>query len=377
MKHLLLILAAFFSQLVLAEQTLPVPPAPPVAARAYLLADFPSGRLLVQQGINDRVEPASLTKLMTAYLTFSALKQGRLKMDQTLPVSTRAWKTEGSRMFVEPNRPVTVQELIQGMIVQSGNDACITLAEGVAGSEEVFAQMMNQQAARLGMKNTHYMNSTGLPHPQHYTTAYDLSLLAAAIIRDFPEYYKFYSMKEYRYNNITQPNRNRLLWLDPSVDGMKTGHTESAGYCLIATAKREPMRLISVVLGTASDSVRATESQKLLNYGFQFYESNRVYAKGQTVSTLPVWKGSEKTLKAGVAQDLILTLPKGQYGRVKATVTSQQPLLAPVSAGQKVGTIQLALDDKQLAEYPLVALEAVPVGNIFGRAWDTVRLWFK
>ncbi len=377
MKYLLLALTALFSALAAAEQALPVPPAPPVAARAYLLADFPSGRLLVQQGVNDRIEPASLTKLMTAYLTFTAIKQGRLKMDQVLPVSEKAWRTEGSRMFIEMNRPVTVQELVHGMIIQSGNDACITLAEGVAGSEEVFAQMMNQQAARLGMKNTHYMNSTGLPHPQHYTTAYDLSLLAAAIIRDFPEYYKFYSIKEYRYNNITQPNRNRLLWLDPSVDGMKTGHTESAGFCLIATAKRDPMRLISVVLGTSSDSVRATESQKLLNYGFQFFETTRVYAGNQTVSTLPVWKGSAKTLKAGVTQDLTLTLPKGYYSRVKATVTSKQPLLAPISAGQIVGSIQFTLDDKPLADYPLVALENVAIGNVFGRAIDTVKLWFK
>lgn len=377
MKYLLLLLTVLFSFNATAEQILPLPPAPPIAARAYLLADFPSGRLLVQQGVNDRVEPASLTKLMTAYLTFTALKQGRIKMDQVLPVSEKAWRTEGSRMFIEMNRPVTVLELIQGMIIQSGNDACITLAEGIAGSEEVFAQMMNQQAARLGMKNTHYMNSTGLPHPQHYTTAYDLSLLAAAIIRDFPEDYKFYSMKEYRYNNITQPNRNRLLWLDPSVDGMKTGHTESAGFCLIATAKREPMRLISVVLGASSDNVRATESQKLLNYGFQFFESKRLYARNQTISTLPVWKGSEKTLKAGASQDILFTLPKGYYNRLKATVTSKQPLLAPISAGQVVGTIQLTLDDKPFASYPLVALDNVAVGNVFGRALDTVKLWFK
>ncbi|MDP2784653.1 MAG: D-alanyl-D-alanine carboxypeptidase family protein [Sulfurimicrobium sp.] len=377
MKYLLLIFASLFSTLAAAEQVLPLPPAPPIAARAYLLADFQSGRLLVQQGINDRVEPASLTKLMTAYLTFTALKQGRIKMDQVLPVSEKAWRTEGSRMFIEINRPVTVNELIHGMIIQSGNDACITLAEGIAGSEEVFAQMMNQQAVRLGMKNTHYMNSTGLPHPQHYTTAYDLSLLAAAIIRDFPEDYKFYSMKEYRYNNITQPNRNRLLWLDPSVDGMKTGHTESAGFCLIATSKREPMRLISVVLGASSDHVRATESQKLLNYGFQFFESKRLYAKNQTISTLPVWKGSEKTLRAGVSQDLLVTLPKGYYSRLKATVTSKQPLLAPISAGQVVGTIQLTLDDKPFASYPLVALDNVAMGNVFGRALDSVKLWFK
>ncbi|MDD5405095.1 MAG: D-alanyl-D-alanine carboxypeptidase [Sulfuricella sp.] len=377
MKHLLLLFSFLVSSGAIAEQVLPVPPAPPIAARAYLLADFPSGRLLVQQGANDRIEPASLTKLMTAYLTFSAIRQGRLKMDQVLPVSERAWKAEGSRMFIEPNRPVTVRELIQGMIVQSGNDACIALAEGIAGSEEVFAQMMNQEAARLGMKNTHYMNATGLPHAQHYTTAYDLSLLVAAIIRDFPEDFKFYSMKEYRYNNITQPNRNRLLWLDPTVDGMKTGHTESAGYCLIATARRDPMRLISIVLGATSDHLRATESQKLLNYGFQFFEGKRLYARNQTISTLPIWKGSQKTLKAGVSQDLLITLPKGYYSRIKATVTSKQPLLAPVSAGQMVGTLQLTLDDKPFASYPLVALENVAVGNIFGRALDSVKLWFK
>jgi D-alanyl-D-alanine carboxypeptidase (penicillin-binding protein 5/6) len=377
MNYLLLALIALFSTLSSAEQVLPLPPAPPLAAKAWMLVDFQSGRALVQQNADNRIEPASLTKLMTAYLTFTALKQGRIKMDQVLPVSTRAWKTEGSRMFIEINRPVTVQELIQGMIIQSGNDACIALAEGIAGSEEVFAEMMNQQAARLGMKNTHFMNSTGLPHKQHYTTAQDLSLLATAIIREFPEHYKYYSMKEYRYNNITQPNRNRLLWLDPSVDGMKTGHTESAGYCLIASAKRDPMRLISVVLGTASDNVRATESQKLLNFGFQFFDSHRVYAKGQTVSSLPVWKGSGKILKAGVSEDLMLTLPKGHYSRVKATATSRQPLFAPISAGQAVGTIQLTLDDKPVGTYPLVALEDIAVGNIFGRAIDTVRLWFK
>jgi D-alanyl-D-alanine carboxypeptidase (penicillin-binding protein 5/6) len=373
-----LFLALFSSVAVAAEpQPLPVPPPPAVAAKAYLLTDFHSGRLLVQQNANERIEPASLTKLMTAYLTFSALKQGRLQMNQSLPVSERAWRAEGSRMFIQPGKPVTVNELIHGMIVQSGNDACIALAEGVAGSEEVFAQMMNQQAARLGMKNTRFVNSTGLPHPQHYTTAYDLSLLAAAIIRDFPEYYPFYSIKEYRYNNITQPNRNRLLWLDPYVDGMKTGHTESAGFCLISSAKRGPMRLISVVLGTASDNTRATESQKLLNYGFQFFETNRIYTRGQTVATLPVWKGKQNTLKAGVAGDLHITLPNGQYPRIKASLITKQPLLAPISAGQTVGTLRIMLDEKPLADYPLVALENAPVASIFGRAWDTVKLWFK
>ena len=323
------------------------------------------------------MEPASLTKLMTAYLTFFALRQGAIKPTQTLPVSERAWRAEGSRMFVQPNMPVTVDELIRGMIVQSGNDACITLAEGISGSEEEFVRRMNQEAQRLGMKNTHFMNATGLPHPQHYTTAHDLALLARAIIRDFPEYYPFYSMKEYTYNNITQANRNRLLWQDPTVDGMKTGHTESAGFCLISSAKRDSRRLISVVLGTASETLRASESQKLLNYGFQNFDTHRLYQRGQTVATLPVWKGSENTLKAGVAEDFYVALPKGQYGRLKAALVSKQPLLAPLSAGQAVGTIRLTLAGKPYAEFPLVALEAVSTANFFKRGWDGVKLWFK
>jgi D-alanyl-D-alanine carboxypeptidase (penicillin-binding protein 5/6) len=280
-------------------------------------------------------------------------------------------------MFIEPNKPVIVDELLRGMIVQSGNDACITLAEGIAGSEETFASMMNQQAQRLGMANTHFVNSTGLPHPQHYTTAQDLSLLAAAVIRDFPEFYPLYSMKEYRYNNITQPNRNRLLWQDPFVDGMKTGHTDSAGYCLISSAKRGGMRLISVVLGTASDSARTMESQKMLNYGFQFFDSVRFYQKGQSIADLRVWKGSQNSLKAGFNQDVYVTLPKGQQQRLKAEMTTTQPLLAPLSVGQKVGTVKFLLDGKLLAERPLEALEGVQVANIFGRTWDAVRLWFK
>jgi D-alanyl-D-alanine carboxypeptidase (penicillin-binding protein 5/6) len=367
----LLFIVASFAQAQPAPQ---IPPPPPIAAKGYLLLEYGSDQPLVSQNIQERMEPASLTKLMTAYLTFSALRQKTLKPDQAIPVSTRAWKAEGSRMFIEPNKPVTVDELISGMIVQSGNDACIALAEAIAGSEEVFAQMMTREAQRLGMKGTNFMNSTGLPHPQHYTTAYDLSLLAQAIIRDFPEYYPLYSMREYRYNNITQANRNRLLWTDPSVDGMKTGFTDKAGYCLIASAKRGPRRLISVVLGTASETARAIESQKLLNYGFQFYDSVRLYEKNQPVATLRVWKGSINNLKAGFLSDFSVTVPKGQADRLKASVETRQPLLAPVAAGQQVGTLKLELDGKPYREYPVVALEKVEAAGILGRGWDSIRL---
>ena len=375
-RLLVLALAAFLTTLSLPVPA-EVPAPPPVAARAWLLMDTASGQLLASQGEHERAEPASLTKLMTAYLTFAALKSKMLQFAQTVPVSERAWRAEGSRMFIEPRRPVTVEELIHGMIVQSGNDACIALAEAIAGSEEVFAQMMNREAQRLGMKDTSFVNSTGLSDPKHYSSAHDLALLATAVIRDFPEYYRYYSIREYRYNNIAQPNRNRLLWLDPNVDGVKTGYTENAGYCLIASAKRGQRRLLSVVLGTASENVRAQESQKLLNYGFQFYDSARLYEKGQTVSTVQVWKGSARVLKAGVAADLSVSVPKGTTDKLKADLVSQQPLLAPISAGQRVGTIRVMLESKQIGEYPVVALENIAVAGIIGRTWDTVRLWFR
>lgn len=374
MRFVAFLLALCFSAFSFAQQ----PPQPPaVAAKSWLLYDFGSGQILAGLNPDERIDPASLTKLMTAYLTFSALKQKTLALHQTVPVSQRAWKALGSRMFIEPQKPVTVEELIHGMITQSGNDACVALAEAIAGSEEVFAQMMNREAQRLGLKNTHYTNSTGLSDPQHYTTARDLATLAAAMIRDFPEYYPIYSQKEYTYNKITQPNRNRLLWLDPTVDGVKTGHTEAAGYCLIASSKRGPRRLISVVLGTASDSVRAQESQKLLNFGFQFYDSVQVYARNQAVSEFKIWKGMANTVKAGFLADLVLSLPKGQAEKLKANLVSQQPLVAPVSQGQPIGTLKLMLDDKPYGEYPVVALESVPVAGFFGRIWDTVRLWLQ
>jgi D-alanyl-D-alanine carboxypeptidase (penicillin-binding protein 5/6) len=339
--------------------------------------DVSSGQAIASHNGDERVEPASLTKLMTAYLAFGAIRNKTIALDQVVPVSERASRAGGSRMFIEPNRPVKVEELLNGMIVQSGNDACIALAELIAGSEDVFAQMMNREAARLGMKNTNFMNSTGLSDPKHYSSAQDVALLASALIRDFPDLYRYYSVKEYRYNNITQQNRNRLLWLDPNVDGVKTGHTENAGYCLVASAKRGQRRLLSVVLGTGSDSTRAQESQKLLNFGFQFYDSARLYEKGQTITQLEVWKGSESRLKAGVASDLYITVPKGQADKLKADMISQQPLVAPISPGQRVGTVRVAFDNRPVGEYPVVALQAVPVAGFFGRTWDTVRLWFK
>ena len=354
-----------------------VAPPPELAVKAYLLKDFNSNRVLAEQQSQKRVEPASLTKLMTAYLSFKALKAGKLTLDQTLPISEKAWRVEGSKMFVGTTMTVNVDELLHGMIIQSGNDASIALAEGIGGTEEAFATKMNKEAARLGMKNTHFINATGLPDTQHYTTAYDLSLLATALVQDFPEQYKrLYSVKEYTYNKITQPNRNRLLWLDPYVDGMKTGHTESAGFCLISSAKRGEHRLISVVLGTANDNARATESQKLLNYGYQFFDTHLVYKAGAAITTQKVWKGSDNKLTATVSHDLYVTLPKGEYARAKAKVISKQPLIAPIAQGQEIGTVQFIIDGRIIDEQKLVASKEVKVAGIFGRLWDSFMLLF-
>ena len=359
-------------------------PAPPIAARAYVLFDASSGQILAQQAATDRFEPASLTKLMTAYLVFQALKDKKLTLLQTLPVSERAWKAEGSRMFIDPKQTPAVEPLIRGMIVQSGNDASISLAEAVAGSEDLFAQMMTKQGQKLGMKNSSFMNATGLPHPQHYSTAEDLAILANALIRDFPAEVGYYKEREFTHNKITQPNRNRLLWLDPTVDGLKTGHTEAAGYCLIATAKR-PMgneadksrRLISVVLGTTSDVARTQESQKLLNYGYQFFDAQRLYKKNEPIATPEIFKGTQNAIKLGFERDIWLTLPKDKFAGLKATLTTTQPLIAPYSPGQKAGVMKLTQNDKLIAEIPVVALENVAVAGFLGRGWDAIRLLFK
>ena len=360
--------------LVLAQQQ---PVAPTLAAKSWLLVESASGQELAAQAADNRLDPASLTKLMTAYLTFSALKQGTIKLDQMVVVSEKAWRQEGSRMFIKVGTQVKVEDLIKGMIIQSGNDACVALAELIAGSEENFAQMMNKEAQRLGMKGTSFRNAAGLPDPNHYTTARDLATLAGALIRDFPEdYAKYYSLKEFTYNNIKQPNRNRLLWLDPSVDGVKTGHTEAAGYCLISSAKRDSRRLLAVVLGSTSHTVRAQESLKLLNFGFQAYEAVKVVAKDQPVSDLKVWKGKENTVKAGFRNDLVVAVPKGLGAKVKTELVANPTLIAPIAAGQKLGTLKVNIDDKPFGEYPVVALGEVPAAGIFGRAIDSMRLWF-
>ncbi len=357
-------------------QAAPQPPS--VVGRSWMVGDLSSGQILAAQKSDERIEPASLTKIMTVYVVFQALRDKKLELAQQVRVSERAWRAPGSRMFIEPRKPVTVEELIRGIVVQSGNDACIALSEAVAGNEEVFVQMMNREAARLGLKNTQYRNSTGLPDPQHYTTAQDLYLLTSALIRDFPaEYAQYYSQKDFRYNNISQPNRNRLLWLDPSVDGVKTGHTEAAGYCLIASSNRGGRRLLSVLLGSTSESTRAQESQKLLNWGFQFFDSVKLHKGKDLVKAIEVWKGAEEQVKAGFRGDIIVTVPKGDAEKLKAELLSHQPLVAPVAEGQRVGTLRVSYDGKPLGEYPLVALEGVGVAGIFGRAWDTLRLWVK
>ena len=357
-----------------------VPP-PPMSARAFVLFDAMSGQVLASQAAGDRFEPASLTKLMTAYLTFQALKDGKLQLTQTLPVSEKAWRAEGSRMFIDPKQTPTVEQLIRGMIIQSGNDASIALAEGIAGSEEAFAQMMMKQAQKLGMKNTSFVNATGLPNPQHYSTAEDLAALANAIMRDFPSEVGYYKEREFTWNKITQPNRNRLLWHDPTVDGLKTGHTDAAGYCLIATAKRgegdKARRLIAVVLGASSDVVRAQEGQKLLNHGFRVFDAQRLYKKGDVIATPEIFKGTQNTIKLGFDRDIWLTLPREKFQGLKATLVTSQPLIAPYSAGQKVGIMKLTKDDKPVAEVAVVALEAVPVAGVLGRGWDAIRLMFK
>lgn len=369
----------FFSLLFVTFQAFAQGSIPPVlAARAWLLVEMGSGQTLAEEKAEQRLEPASLTKLMTAYLTFSALHQKTLALEQALPVSEKAWRMGGSKMFVKVDTRVAVDDLIKGMIVQSGNDACIVLAEGIAGSEGSFVDLMNREARRLGMTSTQFRNATGMPDPAHYTTARDLARLATALIRDFPEEYRrYYSLKEFTYANITQPNRNRLLWNDPSVDGVKTGHTEAAGFCLIASALRNNRRLLSIVLGTGSDAARASESLKLLNWGFLAYDAVRLYSKNQAVSSLRVWKGSDNHVSVGFPEDFILAVPKGNAGKLQAQLVSQQPLMAPVRKGQAVATLKLTLNGKPYGEYPVPALADVPVAGMFGRAIDSIRLWFN
>ncbi len=368
-----------------------MPQPPEIAARAYLLLDVTANQLLAQKDIDSPVEPASLTKLMSAYLVFDALRVKKLDIKQTLPVSERAWKMPGSRMFIDPKMQVPVEDLIKGMIVQSGNDATMALAEGVGGSVERFVQMMNEQAKAMGMKATSYKNPEGLTEAGHTTTARDLSILATRLMRDFPQYVHYYAIKKYRYEGTptaNDSNRNLLLYRDPTVDGLKTGHTDAAGYCLVATAKREfpnlagpggpgSRRLLSIVLGSISENARANESQKLLNWGYTAYEAVKLFEAGQAVIAPAVWKGKAPSVKLGREHGLIVAVPAGSATKVKTQVLRTDPLVAPLNKGQQLGVLKVTLDDKPLADVPLLALEAVEQAGVFGRAWDALRLWIK
>jgi D-alanyl-D-alanine carboxypeptidase (penicillin-binding protein 5/6) len=357
-----------------------IEPPPPLAARAWVLIDQTTGQTLAAVNPEQKVEPASLTKIMTSYVVYAALRDGKLKLDQVVPVSERAWKAPGSRMFIAPDQQVTVDALLSGVVIQSGNDASVALAEAVAGSEEAFASLMNAEAKRLGLASTHFVNATGLPDPAHMTTVNDLALLTTALIRDFPEDYKRYAVKDYTWNKIKQPNRNRLLWLDPAIDGVKTGHTETAGFCLIASRHDGARRLTTVVVGTPSDNARVQETLALLHYGARAFDAVKLYDKGQALSQLKIFKGVQNTVGAGFATDFVLSLPRGvanQPDRIKVEVHSKQPLLAPVKQGDRIAMLKLTVDGKPYGEHALVALVDVPVAGIFGRAWDSFKLYFQ
>jgi len=355
----------------------PVPAAPQLGAKSYLIMDFNSGRILVEHDADLQVEPASITKLMTSYVVFKELVEGNITLEETAAVSEKAWRTGGSRMFIEPDMQVSVEDLIKGMVIQSGNDASVALAEHVAGSEGAFADLMNHYAQLLDMTGTSYINSTGLPDPQHYTTARDIVLLSAAIIREFPEYYAWYSEKEFTFNNIRQHNRNTLLWRDPAIDGLKTGHTEAAGYCLATAAKRDGMRLISAVMGSASETSRASESQTLLNYGFRFFETVQLYQAGQELARGHVWKGLTEEVTLGLEEPLFVSIPRGRYDDLDAQVEMQAELSAPLAAGVTVGKITVQLGEDVVASRKLVTLSAVEEAGFFGRSWDSLRLWIN
>ena len=384
LRRLLLVLFLGCAPVVWA-QTPAMPQPPEIAARAYLLMDVTAGQILAAKDIDMPVEPASLTKLMTAYLVFDALKSKKLDLKQTLPVSVRAWKMPGSRMFIDPKMQVPVEDLVKGMIVQSGNDATVALAEGVGGSVERFVELMNTQARALGMKGTTYKNPEGLTEPGHTTTARDLATLATRLMTDFPEYIGYYAIKKYRYPGTPAANdttRNTLLFRDPSVDGLKTGHTAAAGYCLVATARRDlpqvgARRLLSIVLGTASENDRANESQKLLNWGYTAFEAVRLFDAGQPVATPVVWKGAAPTLKLGRVQPIVVAVPAGQGAKIKTEVSRPDPLVAPFAKGQVVASLKVSVDGQPYADIPLEALEAVPQAGLLGRAWDALRLWIR
>lgn len=388
LKHALTFITLFFVGLsnTVSAEALPmpkqptpyvIPSAPNIKANAYLVIDFNSGHVLAEKRANDRIEPASLTKIMTGYVVINELANGNMSLDDMVTISKKAWKMPGSKMFIEVGKKVSVRNLMKGMVIQSGNDASVALAEHIAGSEEVFAQLMNKYAESLGMTNTNFMNATGLPHPDHYTSAKDLTLLTKALISRFPEEYSWYSEKKFTFNNITQYNRNKLLWQDPTVDGLKTGHTESAGYCLVTSAKREKMRLISVVLGTSSAKMRIQESQKLLNYGFRFFETHSIYKAKQRLNDVKVWEGNRDLVGVGLAKDLYITIPRGQYKNIKIESTVHPEIKAPLAAGQELGALHISLGDKVISEQTLVALDTVDEGSFIKKLMDQVKLFIS
>jgi len=353
------------------------PPPPEIAARGYLLMDYDSGHVIAAEKADERLEPASLTKMMTSYVILNELKSGKASLTDEVLISEKAWRMPGSRTFVEVGKRVSMETLLKGMIIQSGNDATVALAEHIAGSEEIFANLMNQTAAALGMNASHFVNSTGLPHADHYTNAHDMATLARALIRDFPEHYEWYSIKEFTYNGIKQYNRNKLLWQDDKVDGIKTGHTEAAGYCLVSSAKQDEMRLIAVVLGAKSENGRARESQKLLSYGFRFFETHRLYAPGEALTDVRVWKGASENVSLGLSKEMYVTIPRGQYDSLDAQMKVTPRITAPVNKGKQYGMVEVMLNGEAVATQPLVALQDVAEGGLFDSLIDDVKLMFE
>ena len=373
----LVAIALLFAQAANAQQAArPVPAAPQLTANSFVLVDFDSNRVLVSENPDVHVAPASITKLMTSYVVFSELRDGNLALDEIITVSEKAWRTGGSRMYIEVNTQVDIESLVKGMVIQSGNDASVALAEHIAGSEAAFADLMNHFAEQMDMTNTNFINATGLPHEDHYTTATDVAILSGALIREFPDYYRWYAEKEYTYNNIRQHNRNTLLWRDPAVDGLKTGHTEAAGYCLASSAKKDGMRLIAVVLGSTSEQTRTSESQALLNYGFRFFETFQLYTGGDELARPKVWKAAQDDVPLGLSEDLFVTIPRGRFDALDAQVKMQSNIVAPLANGQQIGDLEVMLDGQLVARRPLLTLIDLPETGFFGRSIDGLRLWF-
>ena len=366
----------FLSNLQLFADTMIIPAPPKIKASSYLVMDFNSGKLLVEENIDQKLPPASLTKIMTVYVVASELANGKISREDEALVSEKAWRTQGSRMFIEVNKKVKLNDLLHGVVIQSGNDASVALAEYISGTEDVFTDLMNKHAERLGMKNTHFVNSTGLPDANHYTTARDLAKLARALINDYPEIYELHKIKEFTFNKIKQHNRNKLLWRDRSVDGIKTGHTEEAGYCLVSSAVRDGMRLISVVMGTDGVNARAKASQAMLNYGYRFYETHKLYSAGDFITSVKVWKADSGTLNLGLNKDLYITVPRGQYDKLEPVVEIDKQVIAPVNQGEQKGVLNVMLTNENIISVPLLAMETVSEGGIIKRLKDEVRLLF-